>query len=73
MNANSRYKLGEILIKLGVLSDEKLAKALEIQSQQDPLERFPIGRILLEEGFIEPNDLIQAIKIQTGQAELPDS
>ena len=72
MNSSGRYKLGEILIKLGVLTDDKLAKALEMQSQQDPLERFPIGRILLEEGFIEPNDLIQAIKIQTGQAELPE-
>lgn len=72
MNSNSRYKLGEILIKLGVLTNDNLSKALEIQASQDPLDRFPIGRILLEEGFIEPNDLIQAIKIQTGQIELPE-
>ena len=71
MSSGQRYKLGEILIRLGVLDDERLNKALAIQADQDPAEKFPIGRILLEEGFIEPNDLIEAIKIQTGQAELP--
>ncbi len=71
MSSGQRYKLGEILIRLGVLDDEKLNKALALQAEQDPAEKFPIGRILLEEGYIEPNDLIEAIKIQTGQAELP--
>ena len=71
MDSGQHYKLGEILIRLGVLNEETLNKALDLQSKQDPDEKFPIGRILLEEGYIEPNDLIQAIKIQTGQAELP--
>ena len=71
MSSGQRYKLGEILIRLGVLDEEKLNKALAIQADQDPAEKVPIGRILLEEGYIEPNDLIEAIKIQTGQAELP--
>lgn len=71
MSSGQRYKLGEILIRLGVLDDEKLNKALALQAEQDPAEKFPIGRILLEEGYIEPNDLIEAIKIQTGQAALP--
>ena len=71
MNSGQRYKLGEILIKLGVLDDESLGKALEFQANMNPDEKFPIGRILLEEGYIEPNDLIEAIKIQTGQANFP--
>ena len=62
-----RYRLGEILINLGVLNEEQLNKALEIQAAQPEDEKFPIGRILLDEGFIEPNDLIEAIKIQSMQ------
>lgn len=62
-----KYKLGEILINLGVLEQPQLERALEIQKNQDPAEKFPIGRILLEEGYIEPNDLIEAIKIQSQQ------
>lgn len=62
-----RYKLGEILINLGVLNEEQLHHALDLQAKQDPDEKFPIGRILLEEGYIEPNDLIEAIKIQSQQ------
>ncbi len=62
-----RYKLGEILIQMGVLNEEELQKALDIQAKQAPDEKYPIGRILLEEGSIEPNDLIEAIKIQSMQ------
>lgn len=68
MNTNKkRYKLGEILINLGALTEDELNEALEIQSKQAADEKLPIGRILLEEGSIEPNDLIEAIKIQAMQ------
>ncbi len=63
-----RYKLGEILIQLGVLEEDQLLRALDIQSKQSADEKYPIGRILLEEGYIEPNDLIEAIKIQSQQS-----
>jgi two-component system chemotaxis sensor kinase CheA len=63
-----RYRLGEILINLGALTQEELDRALEIQANQPADEKYPIGRILLEEGCIEPNDLIEAIKIQSMQA-----
>ncbi len=63
-----RYKLGEILIQLGALTEADLQKALDIQAKQPADEKFPIGRILLEEGSIEPNDLIEAIKIQSMQS-----
>jgi hypothetical protein len=62
-----KYKLGEILINLGVLKQEELSRALDIQAKQSADEKYPIGRILLEEGYIEPNDLIEAIKIQSMQ------
>ena len=47
MNSSARYKLGEILIRLGVLTDDKLAKALEMQSQQDP-PRMTVGKDLIQ-------------------------
>lgn len=67
MTEKKKYRLGEILINLGALTEERLSKALEIQAGQSLDEKYPIGRILLEEGFIEPNDLIEAIKIQSMQ------
>ncbi|MEY3369472.1 MAG: hypothetical protein RLZZ361_142 [Cyanobacteriota bacterium] len=63
-----RYRLGEILINLGALTQRELDRALEIQANQPADEKYPIGRILLEEGSIEPNDLIEAIKIQSMQS-----
>lgn len=66
-----RYLLGEILISLGVLTEEQLNIALKEQEKLDTedKEHKPIGQILLEHGFISPNDLIEAIKIQTKQKE----
>ena len=66
-----KYLLGEILISLGVLTEEQLNTALKEQEGYDSQgkEHKPIGQILLEHGFITPNDLIEAIKIQTKQKE----
>ena len=66
-----KYLLGEILISLGVLTEEQLQIALKEQEEIDSQgkEHKPVGQILLEHGFISPNDLIEAIKIQTKQKE----
>ena len=66
-----RYLLGEILISLGVLTEDQLNIVLKEQETLDSQgkEHKPIGQILLEHGFITPNDLIEAIKIQTKQKE----
>ena len=66
-----KYLLGEILISLGVLTEEQLKLALGEQEALDGQgkEHKPIGQILLEHGFISPNDLIEAIKVQTKQKE----
>ncbi len=66
-----KYLLGEILISLGVLTEEQLSIALKEQEMLDSQgkEHKPVGQILLEHGFITPNDLIEAIKIQTKQKE----
>ncbi len=66
-----KYLLGEILISLGVLTEEQFN--LYLKEQEDIVsqgkEHKPVGQILLEHGFISPNDLIEAIKIQTKQKE----
>ena len=69
--SQTKYLLGEILISLGVLTEEQLNLALKEQETSDlqGKEHKPIGQILLEHGFISPNDLIEAIKIQTKQKE----
>ena len=66
-----KYLLGEILISLGVLTEDQLSLALKEQKELDEQgkEHKPIGQLLLEHGFISPNDLIEAIKIQTKQKE----
>lgn len=66
-----KYLLGEILISLGVLTEEQLQAALKEQEllASQGKEHKPVGQILLEHGFISPNDLIEAIKIQTKQRE----
>ena len=66
-----KYLLGEILITLGVLTEDQLQLALKEQEQlgSQNKEHKPVGQILLEHGFISPNDLIEAIKIQTKQRE----
>lgn len=69
--SQKRYLLGEILVSIGVLTEEQLTIALNEQEKldKDGKEHKPIGQLLLEFGFISPNDLIEAIKIQTKQKE----
>ena len=71
MADQKKYLLGEILISLGVLTEEQLEIVLKEQQLLDSQgkEHKPVGQILLEHGFITPNDLIEAIKIQTKQKE----
>lgn len=68
----SKYLLGQILISIGVLTEEQLQIVLKEQELLDSQgkEHKPVGQILLEHGFISPNDLIEAIKIQTKQREV---
>jgi predicted transglutaminase-like cysteine proteinase len=42
------YRLGDLLVASGLLTDEQLQKALALQSSR----RQPLGRILVEEGYV---------------------
>jgi type IV pilus assembly protein PilB len=59
--ANPQRKIGVILISLGFVSEEDLAKALELQ-KQNPGKK--LGRILVEMGCITDQQVFQAIELQ---------
>jgi type IV pilus assembly protein PilB len=53
----NRLRLGEILVDAGVLQEDRLAEALEIQKKRG----LRLGQILLQEGFISEPQLVQAL------------
>jgi len=60
-------RIGEILRDIGSLSEEQLAKALDIQEQETRTmekKRRLLGEILLDQGFIEEKDLRRSLSIQ---------
>ncbi len=58
----TRRRLGEILVDVGVLSDEQLRAALRLQRTL----RRPIGALLIEQGLVGEVGLVQAIAMQLG-------
>jgi len=59
--------LGEILKEDGLLSEERLAEALEVQREKGGR----IGEILLQKGALREEDLLKALGEQYGLALLP--
>ncbi len=57
---SKRKRLGDMLVEVGLLTQEKLMKALEIQK----IENKKLGRILLDLGFIEERDLFEVLQMQ---------
>ena len=55
----SNERLGQILLREGVIKEDDLRKALEIQTEQGGF----LGEILLEMGLIIPRDL----QLRSGQ------
>ncbi|MCX7710910.1 MAG: ATPase, T2SS/T4P/T4SS family [Clostridia bacterium] len=62
MIKQTRKKLGDLLVEVGMLTKEQLDKALDIQKQTGE----KIGEILLSEGFVTQNDIIQVLEFQLG-------
>jgi tetratricopeptide (TPR) repeat protein len=62
---NRRDRLGDLLVRDGLLTPQQVRKALELQDQ-DPERRF--GEILLEESWITPTQFEQYLRIQTEEA-----
>ncbi len=55
--ANSKLRLGELLINSGVLTKQQLEEALTLQKEQN----LRLGTILLHNGFVSESHLIQAL------------
>ncbi|MFA4015272.1 MAG: hypothetical protein RUDDFDWM_000352 [Candidatus Fervidibacterota bacterium] len=67
MNASWRVSeehIGELLIKLGKLTHEKLEEALKLQKQSSQKKR--LGELLVELGYCSEDDIVEALSVQTG-------
>ena len=56
----NRYPLGRHLVKSGVISNQQLLQALQLQVRQ----RAPLGEILVAEGFAKSEDILAALSRQ---------
>lgn len=62
-----RKKLGEILVEQGVLKQEEVSRALEIQKHEGGL----IGEILIRHKMVTEEDIVIALATQFGYPYLP--
>lgn len=56
----TRRRIGEILVELGIVTEDQIADALEKQRAAG----MRLGEVLLQEGFVKPRDLIRALAVQ---------
>ena len=61
-----RMRLGDLLIKQDVLTEENLKKALELQKETGK----KIGEVLVENGFITEEMIARALQTQLGLKEI---
>jgi len=57
-----RIYLGELLVNLGLLTEEEINQALEVQK----IEGKKLGKILVENGFVTEENLINSLSTQLG-------
>ena len=62
MIKQSRKRLGDLLIEVGMITNEQLFKALEIQKNTGE----KIGNILISQGFVTEDHIIQVLEFQLG-------
>lgn len=61
-SSDGRDRLGEMLVKAGLLSREHLDAALKLYQKNAGFKK--IGAILVENGFVSPRDLFAGLKSQ---------
>ena len=73
---NQKYKLGDILVRQGYLSDKQLKSALEAQKKT----KQRLGDYLIDAGIVSDKDIAYALHIQLGVGivelrgiDIPDS
>ena len=62
MDALAYHRLGDLLISIGVITEEQLAQALAIQQKTHKR----LGSVLIEYNFIKEQQLIEALEMQLG-------
>ncbi|MCX7842213.1 MAG: ATPase, T2SS/T4P/T4SS family [Clostridia bacterium] len=62
-----KERVGNLMLKAGVISEEQIERALEIQRNSGGL----IGEILVKEGFVERKTLFEFLEIQLGIPQAP--
>lgn len=62
MIKQSRKKLGDLLIEVGIITSEQLANALEIQKNTGD----KLGNILTSQGYVTEDHIIQVLEFQLG-------
>jgi len=60
-------QLGELLVERGIINQNQLEKALDLQKEKGGL----IGEVLVELGFVKEEDIAQALTAQYGFPYLP--
>ena len=60
-------QLGELLVERGIIKQDQLEKALDLQKEKGGL----IGEVLVELGFVKEEDIAQALTAQYGFRYLP--
>ena len=60
--AATRRRIGEILVELGIVSDDEIAAALAAQRETGRR----LGEVLLARGVVKPKDLVRALAVQFG-------
>jgi type IV pilus assembly protein PilB len=58
----TRRRIGEVLVELGIVTEDQIAAALYIQRTTGKR----LGEVLLEERMVEPRDLVRALAVQFG-------
>ncbi len=56
----TRRRIGEILVELGIVGDDDVGRALELQRTTGK----KLGDVLLSEGIVAPRDLLRALAVQ---------
>jgi len=58
--SSPKKRLGEILLELDVITEEQLAKALQLQKEKKRL----LGQVLISLGYCTPEVIISALDMQ---------
>jgi len=64
-----RKRLGEMLVEGGVITEDELHRALELQKEDGAL----LGAILAREGLIDDDTLLEYLKLQGTRVHMHNS